>query len=319
MVSSGSVTSDLGTFNSSATSLRTCIEGLSSSWQGPSYENLLKQVQAAIEEFKAAIEKQMQAFAAAIATYQQYKEVKERLQAAQAAVASLPEDDPNKSSYYGIISECQTKLEELKKSIEASLAAASSPVLSASSTNTTISTEHLNINQGIRRGSRELTNAARVEDYAPNSSQTVKNVLSKAFEIAQDDTHGYSQNTRYGNPNYDCSSFVITCWDSAGTGVKAAGAKTTHNMKKTFTSTGNFIWIEGNPKVEDLQPGDILLNQQVHTELYIGNGNMVGAHGDFDNTNGDGNGREIGVCPFSGKWEGVLRYVGEDNLATQTI
>ena len=321
MVSSGTISSDLNTLSTSLSSYETCITGLHANWQGDSYDNIAKQANSFLSEYKSAIEKQMQAFAAAIATYQEYKQVKQQLQEAQAAVASLKEDDPSKANYYGIISSCQQKLEELKKSIEASLAAASTPILSAGTSTATAqlisdatSGGHLNINQGIKRGTRELTNAVTVDDVAPNATGTVRQVLEKGLGIAKDDTHGYSQQTRYGNPNYDCSSFVITCWDSAGTGVKAAGAKTTHNMRKTFTSTGLFEWIPGNPKKEDLQPGDILLNEKVHTEMYIGEGLMVGAHGDFDHANGDGNGREIGVCGYSGMWEGILRYKGDQPL-----
>ncbi len=315
MVSSGTISSDMSSLSTSLSSYETCITGLHANWQGDSYDNIAKQATSFLSEYKSAIEKQMQAFASAVATYQEYKQVKQQLQAAQAALSSLTEDDPGKANYYGIISSCQEKLEQLKASIEASLAAASTPSLGSSTAITNAQTTgHLNIYQGIRRGSRELTNAVTVDEVAPTTTGTVRQVLTKAIEIAQDDTHGYSQQTRYGNPNYDCSSFVITCWDSAGTGVKAAGAKTTHNMRKAFTSTGLFEWIPGNPKVEDLRPGDVLLNETKHTEMYIGEGFMVGAHGDFDNVNGDGNGRELGVCPYSGAWEGILRYKGDQPL-----
>lgn len=327
MVSSGQVTNDLSSFGTNLTGYENQMQELGSHWQGDSYDNLVSQTKSFLSEYKAVIEKQLQAFASAVASYQEYKEWKAKLQAAQAALASLEKDNPARANYYSVISECQAKMDELREVINGKLGEASSPTLSATAignAGTPIAdaaqpTEHLNINAGIRRGSRELTNEASVEAYAPNSSEGVKQALTTAFQIAQDDSHGYSQKTRYGNPNYDCSSFVITCWESAGTGVKSQyKAKTTWNMKKAFLESGLFEWIPGTQTVETLQPGDVLLNQKQHTEMYIGNGMMIGAHGDFDGSNGDGNGREIGVCPYSGKWEGVLRYKGDaSNLSFQ--
>lgn len=328
MVSSGTVNNDLASLGNSLTGYDSRVQEFSTFWQGDSCDNLVNQAKSFLSKFKAVIEKQLQAFASAVASYQEYKEWKNKLQAAQAALASLEEDSPSRANYYSIISEAQAKMDELREVINGKLGEASSPVLTATaigaktatSTETAQTSEHLNIYQGIRRGSRALTNEATVEGYAPNSPEAVKKALSTAFEIAQDDTHGYSQKTRYGNPNYDCSSFVITCWESAGTGVKSEHkAKTTWNMKKAFLESGYFEWIPGTQTVETLQPGDVLLNQKQHTEMYIGNGMMVGAHGDMDGANGDGNGREIGVCPYSGKWEGVLRYKGDANNLTFKI
>ena len=86
-----------------------------------------------------------------------------------------------------------------------------------------------------------MTVEATLEMYASTSPAAVQQAVSRALDIAKDNSHGYSQQTRWGNPNYDCSSFVITCWDFAG------------------------------------------------------------------------NGCEISVCKYSGHWEGVLRYIGDEN------
>jgi hypothetical protein len=44
--------------------------------------------------------------------------------------------------------------------------------------------------------------------------------------------------------------------------------------------------------------------------MYIGDGKMVGAHGDRDGRNGDGSGTEISVVKARRGWDGVLRYIG---------
>ncbi len=317
MVSSGTVNSDLSSLGNSLTSYSTHVTELSSVWQGDSFTNLTTQAEKFVSEYKSVIQKQMQAFSAALASYESYKEAKNAIAAAQAALASLEEDDPARGTYYAIINENTAKMEKLKVEINGLLAQASSPKLTATAIGTTETSEHLNIYQSINKSSKGLTNSVTVEEFAPNSSPEVKAALEKALEIAKDDTHGYSQQTRYGNPNYDCSSFVITCWDSVGTGVKDAGAKTTHNMRKAFTQTGLFEWIpvNGKVKIEDLRPGDVLLNEKQHTELYVGNGYMVGAHGDMDHVNGDGSGREISVCRATKMWDGILRYKGTDGTA----
>ena len=82
-------------------------------------------------------------------------------------------------------------------------------------------------------------------------------------------------------------------------------------MRRAFTQVG-FEWIPGNPNMEDLLPGDVVLSENDHTELYIGDGKNVAAHGDLDGVNGDSSGREVSVSdyPTDRRWDGVLRYTG---------
>ena len=61
----------------------------------------------------------------------------------------------------------------------------------------------------------------------------VDNVVRYALSIANDDTHGYSQVNRWG-PDYDCSSFVIECYNHEGIPVKVNGATYTGNMLSAF-------------------------------------------------------------------------------------
>ena len=154
-----------------------------------------------------------------------------------------------------------------------------------------------------------------------SAGTVIENAISWALGIANDDSHGYSQlqNRRWGNPDYDCSTFVITAFANAGCDVE--GATYTGNMRSVFENAG-FTWI---PKSQidlsnssQLVRGDILLNEANHTEIYIGNNQRVGAHtGTYDiydrNSPGDNNGREISIYNYSNSsnWDGVLRYKDE--------
>ena len=148
----------------------------------------------------------------------------------------------------------------------------------------------------------------------------INNVIVWALNVAMDDSHGYSQSLdrRWGIPDYDCSSLVISAFRSEG--FNLAGATNTKNMKDVFVSSDDFEWIpRGCINLSDsssLLPGDVLLNEGVHTELYAGFGTMVGAHGGsisiYDESDpGDSNGEEISIVPYSDKsWTGILRYMG---------
>ena len=297
MVSSASVQNDLNSFGVSLDNYHSNFEAISSSWKGPSYENLSAKVEEFIGEYKSTIQNQMNAFVAAVSAYQEYLNNKNQLHSVESAYNSAVASNNSSavSSYSSQISQYNTRLAQLKQEIENNLAQASSPKLTA----TAIGAE----------------NAASVVNLSAVSGAAAETAISTALQIAEDNSHGYSQQRRWGNPDYDCSSFVITCWDSAGTGVKDAGATYTGNMRKAFLSTGLFEWIPGNPSVENLKPGDIVLNENKHTEMYIGDGKLVGAHGDRDGRGGDGGGTEISVTNYHSTWQGVLRYIGDQNTA----
>lgn len=57
------------------------------------------------------------------------------------------------------------------------------------------------------------------------------------IDLANDDSHGYDQDSRWG-PDYDCSSSVISAWQYAGVPVKTKGASSTYDMKNVFLSCG---------------------------------------------------------------------------------
>ena len=58
-----------------------------------------------------------------------------------------------------------------------------------------------------------------------------------AVDIANDDAHGYDQINRNGNPDFDCSSLVVYCYDKF-VPVKKCGATFTGNMRNAFLKCG---------------------------------------------------------------------------------
>lgn len=135
-----------------------------------------------------------------------------------------------------------------------------------------------------------------------------------ALSIANDNSHGYSQVNRWG-PDYDCSSFVISAYEQAGVPVKEAGASYTGNMKNAFRACGFQVLPAGSP----LKVGDVLLNEQYHTVMAIGNGQVVAARRNEDGFAGDGTGREITTQNYyyypNGGWDCILRYAGMSETA----
>lgn len=149
--------------------------------------------------------------------------------------------------------------------------------------------------------------------------QTIEKAVTWAVQIAQDSSHGYDQVHRWG-PDYDCSALLITAWQQAGVGVKAAGATYTGNMLQAFLRCGfEDVTAEVNLNTgAGLQRGDVLLNTQHHTAMSIGSGQIV--HASINENGratggrtGDQTGREICVrsyYKYPKGWNKVLRYVG---------
>ena len=152
----------------------------------------------------------------------------------------------------------------------------------------------------------------------------VEKAIAWALKIANDPAHGYDQTSRWG-PDYDCSSLVISAFKAAGLPLTATF---TGNMKYDFLRHGFRDAAEVNV-VElnmgaGLKRGDVLLNEQKHTAIYLGDGTVVQASINENGTikggrSGDQTGREIGISPYRNyPWDVVLRYVGDANNATTT-
>ena len=138
----------------------------------------------------------------------------------------------------------------------------------------------------------------------------IQNAVNWAVGIANDDSHGYKQNNRWG-PDYDCSSLVISAYKQAGVPLTCTytGDMLSDMLSKGFVSVGLSA---------GLQYGDVLLNvTKGHTAIYIGNNQLVQAsiaeNGTAHaGTPGDQTGREINISTYYDfPWQYVLRYSEE--------
>ena len=86
-------------------------------------------------------------------------------------------------------------------------------------------------------------------------------------------------------------------------------------MKDVFTSEGfEVITSWDKESGTDLIPGDVLLNEINHTEMYFGNGQNIGAHTNRDGKPGDSSGTEVGLSKYHNyPWDCVLRYSVSDS------
>lgn len=135
-------------------------------------------------------------------------------------------------------------------------------------------------------------------------------------QIAADNSHGYDQLHRWGTPDYDCSSLVISAYEQAGVKVKTAGATYTGNMYGAFIKCGfkDVTSTVNRQTGSGMKRGDVLLNTQHHTAMYVGNGKLVEANinekgGIYNGKPGDQTGQEIRIRSYYNyPWGCVLRY-----------
>ena len=157
--------------------------------------------------------------------------------------------------------------------------------------------------------------------YDPDQQKFVdcidfKDALVKwAVNIANDDSHGYSQAKRNSLIDFDCSSLVYYSLINSGFSTTQLGNKPfTTATERNILKKNGFTEIAVNADGSNLQVGDILWRQG-HTEIYIGEGMTVGAHSASnetpeDNQAGDQNGKEIAVVNIAknGYWTYAYRY-----------
>ena len=144
----------------------------------------------------------------------------------------------------------------------------------------------------------------------------IEKALKFAVKVANDNSHGYSQDDRWGNPDYDCSGLVITSCQKAGIPLKSKGATYTGNIRSAALKCG---FKDVTKKVsfstgKGLKRGDILLSPGHHVAFYLGDGKMVDARINEKGTahggkSGDQTGREIMVHSYNNHpWLVCLRY-----------
>lgn len=138
----------------------------------------------------------------------------------------------------------------------------------------------------------------------------IKKSLQFMLDIAADDSHGYSQYNRTGDPDYDCSSLVAAALIAGG--FKVDRDSTTRDLYSQLKSEG---FVEC---VKPWKAGDIHLSVGHHVVMSVDENTIVHASIDENGTikgktPGDQTGKEICTRSYyehrSG-WTYHLRYVG---------
>ena len=170
----------------------------------------------------------------------------------------------------------------------------------------------------------------------------VESAVQWAIEIANDETHGYSQGAENATaahpytgsregPDYDCSSLVYHAFQHGGFGIIDAWRENPKYFSRyngrQYSGDADTIWTDlqtlgGWQKFswdeikDNLQRGDILCLPEHHVAIYMGDGMTVEARG-VNNPTGRGRyetgdqGGEIDFYPAHGRgWTEVYRYVG---------
>lgn len=119
--------------------------------------------------------------------------------------------------------------------------------------------------------------SAKTTKSKKGDSSKTEQYVQEAIDMANNDKIGYSQSTRYLNPNVDCSSMVYM--SLLNTGIikgKKTDAFTTYTMGGVLTKNG---FKQYKYKKDILKRGDILVDVDKHTVIYIGDGKQVAANG----------------------------------------
>ena len=146
----------------------------------------------------------------------------------------------------------------------------------------------------------------------------IQRMVQRAEEIADNPAYGYSQKPPSGRwgPDFDCSSLMYEIANYAGYPVGTGRDKVrfTGTMLKDFEKAGFQILPFANVGISDLKIGDILLNLALHAEVYVGDGQSIGAlsseTGGYVGDAGDQTDQEIEKHPvitFDKGWDYVLR------------
>ena len=146
----------------------------------------------------------------------------------------------------------------------------------------------------------------------------INKAVETALKIAADNTHGYDQDSRLGNPDYDCSSFVSKCLRDAG--FKVAADSWTGNLYDQLIKCGF-----KNISDKSVKAGDIFLTPGRHVVIAVSPTKI--AHASLNEKGtitggkpGDQTGKEICTRSFytpSYGWKYHLRYTPKEEDNTE--
>ena len=217
------------------------------------------------------------------------------------------------------IGDCLTQLEflvqELKTSYKVVFDTLSTSHSVDSCSDAVLTRFEMPANPESLKAERRKTARAFYDEFGGEDGMTIPEKALKWMEdTAADARHGYSQTHRWG-PDYDCSSAVITAYQTAGVPVKSMGATYTGNMRYVFLRCG-FKDVTAQCNLRNgggMRPGDVLLNDVHHTAMYRGFGEIVHARGQSYGSSATGDqGQEFAVTPYYNyPWNCVLRYEEE--------
>ena len=165
-----------------------------------------------------------------------------------------------------------------------------------------------------------------IEITETEAQAQIRGTLEWARKIAADDSYTYGRGQcpvcHGGNKVYDCIAFMTAAYWHGGQVDMMERWCWNHNHTSVIRQAmiDSDVWEGiGNPKEEDLQPGDVLFYYRpgdgrngsgwFHVEIYNGDGQVVGAH-TF------GGKRCISVEPFNNyfrSYSDVYRYVGTES------
>ena len=152
--------------------------------------------------------------------------------------------------------------------------------------------------KSILESSRVQTSA----DAGPNGgssgsgSSKVEKYLAKMTEMANDSKIGYSQTTRFLNPNVDCASFIYYALLNSGVigeegypfDCSAMGGVLKANGFKEYAYDASI-----------LKRGDIVVDPNAHATTYYGDGKQIAAHSNYSGGDGDPDDNEVNISTYS--------------------
>lgn len=184
MVSAGTVSSDSSSFEQSSKSYMSQIEGLSSSWQGSSHDNIVSEATNFDSEM-SQVKSELNSFREAVSLYESYEEVKKQYKSYVAAYNNqvrLSENNSLINQYSSYINECEKKMKEYATQIQAALSQASSFKMESSSNSASmeVATQEADTQATSTNGGEFVTNKSKgvygyIESSIDGKTHTVYN------------------------------------------------------------------------------------------------------------------------------------------------